>query len=139
MTLYVTNPAAIMEARRRMMRRLFEEGSDFSRVMSFPVELSESTEEYTIKAFLPGLSAEDVNIQYNNGVLAIDGEYKTVEDEKSEKLINEFPIGRFARSFELANSVLSDKIEASMSNGVLTVHAPKAEEAKPRTIKIVAK
>jgi HSP20 family protein len=139
MTLYVTNPQAVMEARRRMMRRMFEENFNEERVMSFPVDLSETSEEYTLKAFLPGLSAEDVNIEYNNNTLSINGEYKAEEEDKSEKLLNEFPAGRFGRSFELAEPIVVDKIEASMSNGVLTVRIPKAEEAKPRTIKIVAK
>lgn len=139
MTLYVTNPQAVMEARRRMMRRMFDENFAEERVMSFPVDLSETSEEYTLKAFLPGLSAEEVNIEYNNNTLSINGEYKAEEDDKAEKLLNEFPAGRFGRSFELAEPIVVEKIEASMSNGVLTVRIPKAEEAKPRTIKIVAK
>jgi HSP20 family protein len=139
MTLYLSTPAAVMEARHRMMRRLFEEKFDNSRVMSFPVDLSETDESYTLKAFLPGLTAEDVNIQYNNDTLVIDGEYKAVEDEKSEKLVSEFPVGRFGRSFELSAPIKEDQIEATMSNGILTIRVPKAEEAKPRTIKIVAK
>jgi Molecular chaperone (small heat shock protein) len=130
-----------MEARRRMMRRMIEENFSADRVMSFPVELSETGNEYTLKAFLPGLASEDVNIQFNNGILSIEGEYKAAAeaDEKVEHLIDEFPAGRFARSFELADPILDEKIDASMSNGVLTVRIPKAEEAKPRTIKIVAK
>jgi HSP20 family protein len=128
-----------MEARRRMMRRMIEQNFSSDRVMSFPVDLSETDEEYTLKAFLPGLTSDEVNIQFNNGILSIDGEYKAEADEKTEKLVDEFPAGRFARSFELADPILEEKIDASMSNGVLTVHVPKAEEAKPRTIKIVAK
>ena len=128
-----------MQARRRMMRRLFEENFNADRVMSFPVALTETSEEYTLKALLPGLTSDEVNIQFNNGVLSIDGEYKAVENEKAEKLVDELPEGRFGRSFELADSIKEEKIEASMSNGILTVHVPKAEEAKPRTIKIIAK
>lgn len=139
MTLYLTNPQAVMEARRRMMRRMFEENFDQERVMSFPVDLSETNEDYTLKAFLPGLTAEEVNIEYNNNTLSISGEYKAEEEDKSEKLLSEFPAGRFGRSFELAEAIVVEKIEASMSKGVLTVRIPKAEEAKPRTIKIVAK
>lgn len=139
MTLYLTNPSAIMQARRRMMRRLFEENFNADRVMSFPVALTESSEEYTLKALLPGLTSDEVNIQFNNGVLSIDGEYKAVEEQKAEKLVDELPEGRFGRSFELADSIKEEKIEASMSNGILTVRVPKAEEAKPRTIKIIAK
>lgn len=138
MTLYFANPNALMEARRRMMHRMVADGFENARVMTFPVELSETGEEYTLKAMLPGLNAEDINIQLNNNVLSIDGEYKVAEN-REESLMDEFPGGRFARSFELSDAVLADKIEASMSNGILTVRIPKAEEAKPRTIKIVAK
>jgi HSP20 family protein len=128
-----------MEARRRMFRHMFEENFNADRVMSFPVELEETDEAYTLKALLPGLTSAEVNIQFSNGILSIEGEYKAAADEKAEKLINELPAGRFARSFELEDTILDEKIEASMSNGVLTVRVPKAEEAKPRTIKIVAK
>jgi len=139
MNLYVTHTPELIEARRRMMRRFFEENFSADRVMSFPVNMVETDEEYTLKAFLPGLTSDEVNIQFNNGTLSIDGEYKAAGDEKIEALIEEFPVGRFARSFELADPILEEKIDASMSNGVLTVHVPKADEAKPRTIKIVAK
>lgn len=139
MTLYVTNPSAIIEARRRMMRRMFNEAFESERVLSFPVDLDETTEEYTIRALLPGLTTEEISIQFNNSILSIEGEYRAVEDEKVTKLINELPQGRFARTFELDEPVRDEKIEASMSNGVLTVRVPKAEEAKPRTIKIVSK
>lgn len=139
MTLYLTNPSAIMEGRRRMLRRMFDENFNADRAMSFPVELSETAEEYTFKALLPGLSTDEINIQFNNGTLSIDGEYKAATDEKAEKLIDELPSGHFARNFELADAILAEQIDASMSNGVLTVRVPKAEVAKPRTIKIVAK
>ncbi|MPM42743.1 hypothetical protein SDC9_89413 [bioreactor metagenome] len=137
MTLYV-NPNALMEARRRMMRRMVADSFDNGRVMTFPVELSQTDEEYTLRAMLPGMSAEEVNIELNSNVLTIEGEYKVAEN-REEPLVDEFPSGRFARSFELSDAVLADKIEASMSNGILSVRIPKAEEAKPRTIKVVAK
>jgi HSP20 family protein len=137
MTLYV-NPNALMEARRRMMRRMVADSFDNGRVMTFPVELSQTDEEYTLRAMLPGMSAEEVNIELNSNMLTIDGEYKVAEN-REEPLVDEFPSGRFARSFELSDAVLADKIEASMSNGILSVRIPKAEQAKPRTIKVVAK
>lgn len=138
MTLYLTNPNAIMEARRRRMQRMLEESFNGERLMSFPVDLSETDEAYTLKAMLPGLKTADVNIELESGILKINGEYKAAEDE-AQHLMSEFPAGRFARSFELADAIVVDKIEASMSDGVLTVHLPKAEEAKPRTIKITAR
>jgi HSP20 family protein len=138
MTLYLTNPNAIMEARRRRMQRMIEDSFNGERLMTFPVDLSETDEAYTLKAMLPGLKTEEINIELESGILKINGEYKAAEDE-AQHLMSEFPTGRFARSFELADAIVVDKIEASMSDGVLTVHLPKAEEAKPRTIKITAK
>lgn len=138
MTLYYTNPNAIMEARRQRMARMLEEAFNGERVMTFPVDLVETDDAYTLKAILPGLKTDDVSIELDKGVLTISGEYKADENE-TEHLVNEFPRGRFARSFELADAIVADKIEASMTDGVLTVHLPKAEESKPRTIKINAK
>jgi HSP20 family protein len=138
MTLYYTNPNAVMEARRQRMARMLEEAFNGERVMTFPVDLVESDDAYTLKAILPGLKTDDVTIELDKGILTISGEYKADEDE-AQHLVNEFPRGRFARSFELADAIVVDKIEASMSDGVLTVHLPKAEESKPRTIKINAK
>jgi len=138
MTLYYTNPNAVMEARRQRMARMLEEAFNGERVMTFPVDLVESDDAYTLKAILPGLKTDDVTIELDKGILSISGEYKADEDE-AQHLVNEFPRGRFARSFELADAIVVDKIEASMSDGVLTVHLPKAEESKPRTIKINAK
>lgn len=138
MTLYVANPSALLESRNRMLRRFINEQFDEEPAMTFPVELVETDEGYSIKALLPGLKAEDVNIQFNEGVLSVDGEYKKT-DESANLLIDELPIGRFARSFELSSPVVIEKIEASMSDGILTIQLPKAEEAKPRTIKINVK
>jgi HSP20 family protein len=127
-----------MEARRQRMARMLEEAFNGERVMTFPVNLAETDDAYTLKAILPGLKTDDVSIELNKGVLAISGEYKA-EESDTQPIVNEFPRGRFARSFELADEIVAEKIEASMSDGVLTVHLPKAEESKPRTIKIVAK
>jgi HSP20 family protein len=138
MTLYYTNPNALIEARRQRMQRMLAESFNGERVMTFPVDLTEDVDFYTLKAFLPGLKTEDVSIELDKGVLTISGEYKA-EEVETHHLMSEFPTGRFARSFELADAIKADKIEASMSDGVLTLHLPKAEEAKPRTIKINTK
>ncbi len=138
MTLYFTNPNAVLEARRRRMQRMLEESFNGERLMTFPVDLVETDEAYTLRAMLPGMKTEDVNIQLNNGILTIDGEYKA-GTEDGQHLMSEFPAGRFARSFELADAIVGDKIEATMADGVLTLQLPKAEEAKPRTIKIKVK
>jgi HSP20 family protein len=138
MTLYVRNPELVAETRRRMLRKMLENSMSSERILSFPLEMKAAKDDYTITGLLPGLTAEEINIEFNNGVLTINGEYKDNRDEDSNYLFSEIPVAKFSRSIEIEDPVLSDKIEASMKNGVLTVRVPKAEEAKPRSIKIVS-
>jgi HSP20 family protein len=136
MTYYISTPT--IEARRRLMRRLIENSFDSDRALTFPMELSSTPEEYILSALLPGLAAEEVNIQFNNGVLTIDGQYSEKRLEGNEYHLAEFPVGKFSRSIEIKDAVKSELIEAVMKQGILIVHIPKAEEAKPKTIKIVS-
>ena len=139
MTLYVRTPETVAEARRRMMRRMLENSFSQERVLSFPMEMKSSQDEYTLTALLPGLTAEEIDIQFNNGTLSIEGEYHDVREENVEYLFSEMPAGKFSRSIEINEPVVSEKIEASMKDGVLSIRIPKAEEAKPKTIKISSK
>ena len=139
MTLYVRTPEMIAESRRRMMRKLLENSFNQERVLTFPMEMKVNENEYVLTALLPGLSTDEINIQFNNGVLVIDGEYRDIREEESEYLFSEMPVGRFSRSIEINDPVVTDKISAGMKDGVLTIHLPKAEGAKPKTIKINAK
>jgi len=139
MTLYIRTPEMIAESRRRIMRRMLENTFNQERVLSFPLEMKVNENEYILTALLPGLSTDEINIQFNNGTLSIDGEYKEIRDEKSEYLFSEMPAGKFSRSVEINDPIVSEKISAGMKDGVLTIHLPKAEEAKPKTIKINAK
>jgi HSP20 family protein len=139
MTLYFRNPEMTAEHRRRMMRRLMEDSYRPERVLTFPLELNSTENDYTLRAMLPGLSAEEISIQFNDSVLTIDGEYTATSEEARQSHFSEFPVGRFSRSLEIKEPVLVENIEASMKDGILTIHIPKAEEAKPKTIKINAK
>ena len=139
MTLYIRTPEMIAESRRRMMRRMLENTFNQERVLSFPLEMKVNENEYTLTALLPGLSTDEINIQFNNSTISIDGEYQEIRDEKSEYLFSEMPAGKFSRSVEINDPIVSEKISAGMKDGVLTIHLPKAEEAKPKTIKINAK
>jgi len=139
MTLYFRNPEMIADSRRRMLRRMMDETYNTDRVLSFPLEMKATENDYALKAMLPGLSAEEINIRYEDGVLTIDGEYTSISEEGKECLFSEMPIGRFSRSIEIKEPIVLDKIEASMKDGILTILIPKAEEAKPKTIKINVK
>ena len=139
MNFYLTTPASVFEARRRMMKRLIDENVENESTFSIPMNLHSNDDGYIISAFVPGLPSDAVNIQFNNGVLTIDGEYSEKEIDGYESHLSELPVGKFSRSIEFNNPVNAEKIEASLKDGILTLRVPKAEEAKPKTIKISSK
>ncbi len=136
MTYYLSTPQ--IEARKRFLRNLIENSYDRERVMSFPMDLYSKADEYVLTAMLPGLTAEDVEIQFNNGILTISGEYADKRVEGDEYFFSELPVGKFSRAIEINEPIKSDKIDAAMKQGLLTIRIPKAEEAKPKSIKIKA-
>jgi len=103
------------------------------------MDLVEADDHFVLKADLPGLADDDVNIEVQDGTLTISGERKS-ESEKREKgwYRVERSFGRFSRSLTLPEGVDADKIEASFDKGVLEVRIPKPEERKPRRIEIGA-
>ncbi len=104
-----------------------------------PVNVMETNDELILTAELPGMREEDINIELENNVLTISGE-KVEErkegDEDRRYHVWERRYGTFSRSFTLPRTVKSDEITASYENGVLTIHLPKAPEAKGRKIEI---
>jgi HSP20 family protein len=116
----------------------FEAGEDVSgRNWLPPVDISETDEALVLIAELPGLNKEDVDITLENNVLSIRGE-RTFEKETSKESYHriERSYGAFSRSFTLPTNLVSDKVQASFSDGLLRVEIPKADEAKPRKIAI---
>lgn len=105
-----------------------------------PVDVIEEKDAIVVSAELPGIRQEDVEIQYENGILTLRGS-RTMETETAEKTFHrvERMYGTFARSFTLPRSVDPERIEATYHNGVLEVRVPKREEAKPKQIKIAVK
>lgn len=116
----------------------FEAGEDMSsRNWLPPVDISETDEALVLTAELPGLSKEDVDITLENNVLSIRGERKFEKEATQENYHRvERSYGAFSRSFTLPSNLVSDKVHASFSDGLLRVEIPKAEEAKPRKITI---
>ena len=100
------------------------------------VNVREEEEAYVLSALVPGLKAEDVNIQVLEDVLHIEGEYK-VED--TEYLMQELPRGSFKRTLRLPADIDADHVEAKITDGVLTLRLPKAESARPKKITITSK
>lgn len=135
MTIYV-NPIR-RSVRRRMMDDLMRDyEDDYSVELTFPIDVKAETESFTITALLPGVHPEDLDIQIVNEIVTISGELKVDRDENASYLLAERPSGRFHRVLTLPTPLNANKVEADLENGVLTLVIPKAEEAKPHTIKI---
>ena len=101
------------------------------------VDIYEGEHELVVKADLPDVKPEELDIRVENNILTIRGERKFEKkvDEKNYLRV-ERAYGSFARSFSLANTVNSEAIKADYKDGVLTLSIPKREEAKPKQIKV---
>ena len=101
------------------------------------VDVFEDKDSVKIVAELPGVKPEDVKLSIENNVLTLRGEKKQVAEEKTERVHRyERAYGSFERSFALPNSVDADRAEAGYDAGLLTIHLPKAERARPREIEV---
>ena len=116
---------------RRMARRLAEQQQPQQRALG--VNIREQDDAYVLSALVPGLKAEDLNIQILENVVSIEGNY---QDADGEYLLNELPSGSFRRALRLPTEVEADKVEAKIADGVLTLNLPKAETARPKKINI---
>ncbi len=97
------------------------------------VNIREEDYAYILNSLVPGLKAEDLNIQVLENVVSIEGEYK---DEEASFLMSELPRGAFRRSLRLPSEIDSGKVKARIADGVLTLTLPKAESARPKKIQV---
>lgn len=130
---------------RREMDRLWDEFFGPSRRAFRPLEaewapladVSETADKVVVKAEVPGIDANDIDISLSGDVLTIKGEKKSEREEKKENYhLVERSYGSFSRTLRLPAAVDADKVEAEYKQGVLTISCPKKEEAKPKAIEI---
>jgi HSP20 family protein len=101
------------------------------------VDIVEDEKEYVIKAEIPEMKKEDVKISVQDDVLSISGERKYEKEEKGKKYHRvERAYGSFLRSFTLPEDADGTKVNAEYKDGVLKVHLPKSEKAKPKAIEV---
>ena len=136
MTLYVTTPFERLA--RRSLQNWFDENAQVADVY-FPINVKADEDTYEITALLPGIKPDELDIKVISDTVTLQGEFKDEADEKAEYLAHELPGGRFYRVITLPVALDSSKAEAKMENGVLTLRVPKAEEAKPKVIKVTNK
>jgi len=101
------------------------------------VDITEDDKEWLVKADLPEVKKEDVKVTVENGVLTITGERKLEKEEKNKKYHRiERSYGNFLRSFTLPDAADGSKVNAEFKDGVLKVHLPKGEKAKPKAVEV---
>ena len=132
MTFYL-HPYSYARPYRRAVRRWTD---DREQALSINVREDAERDAYILSALVPGLKAEDLNIQVLDDVLRIEGEYKA---DENEYLMRELPNGPFTRTLRLPTSIQAEAVEAKIADGVLTLKLPKAESARPKKIEIKAK
>ncbi|MHB8928379.1 MAG: Hsp20/alpha crystallin family protein [Bacillota bacterium] len=102
-----------------------------------PVDVYETEDGFEVQVELPGMKIEDIDISVTGQDIVIKGERKAEENVKDRQCLrSERRFGQFYRAFTLGVPIDSTKVKATYRNGVLTVFVPKAEETKPRQVKI---
>jgi HSP20 family protein len=133
------NPSSLQDHLNRMFSDVFERTAEESSLTTWApaVDIFENEHELVVKADLPDVKPEELDIRVENNILTIRGERKFEKKvNESNYLRVERAYGAFSRSFALANTVNSEAIKASYKDGVLTLTIPKREEAKPKQIKV---
>ncbi len=138
-------PAREMMTLREAMDHLFDDA--FTRPLTLrdgwsapAIDMYQTDDEIVVKASLPGVKADEVQINITGEILTLKGETKQVEEKKDKAWhVREQRWGTFERAIALPTEVVADKAKAEFENGILTISLPKAEEVKPKIINIKAK
>jgi HSP20 family protein len=141
------DPLAELEEMRHRMDRIFSDFPPFRLPLDtrtemgyVPLDISETDEAFEVEAALPGVKPENVEVQVHGDTVTIKGEAKDEAEEKGKNwLRRERRYGMFARSFTLPTDVDTDKASAAFEDGLLKLHLPKSEAARPKTIKVSTK
>jgi HSP20 family protein len=119
---------------------LMRNGGSAYALSSPAIDLYETDNDVVVKAALPGIKADEVQLNVNGDILTIRGETKHEEEQKDKSWhIREQRWGAFERSVRLPSGVMADKAKADFDNGILTITLPKSEKVKPKTITVKAK
>jgi HSP20 family protein len=111
-----------------------EETRSRERYLAPPVDIYETQDGLVVMADLPGVAKDGIDVRVENGLLTLHG--RASHASPGEPIYREFELVNFFRQFELSDKVDQGKISAELKHGVLTLHLPKAEEAKPRKVEV---
>jgi len=140
MTFYFTYPFdwRCQGPMRHMMRHAMAaaRSADVESEVFFPVDVKEEEEAFIVIALLPGVKPEDLNIQVAKDQVSIEGKFECDQQGEVAYLLRERPRGKFYRRLSMPSPLDAEKVEAKMEHGILTLRLPKAEEARPKKIKV---
>jgi HSP20 family protein len=142
MTLIRRSGFADLLSLRQAMDRLFDESFVNPRTWQFgdgqlvPVDVYATDDEVVVEAILPGVKPEEVDITMEGNALSIAGDTSAMIPDREGLLLQEIRRGRFIRTLTLPAGLEPDKATATFEDGILTLRIPKAEQVKPRQIKI---
>lgn len=107
------------------------------RAYSPNVDIVELQNELLLMADVPGVKADDVEINYEQGLLTLHARVQPRQaEDKTQFVVREYGVGDFYRSFQIGDGIDAQKIEAELKDGILSLHLPKAESVKPRRIQV---
>ncbi len=111
---------------------------DGERAMAPAIDVSESEHAYTVRAELPGVKKDDIDVSINDGVLTINAEtrYEHEDKEHGRVIRQERRYGKYVRSMRLGGEIDETRVVADYKDGILTLSLPKAEEVKPKKIEV---
>lgn len=139
MKLYHVSPFAEIDQIQRQLNRVFNEfsGDNVSSNWSVPVELEETETQFIVRALLPGIDRNKIDISIAREQVSIAGEYVRMSPEDTKhRFYSEFPNGQFRRTFSLSVPVLNESATADYTDGVLILTIPKAPEAIDKVVKL---
>ena len=122
-----------------LLGQLWEDGGNGwgAALLAPPLDLTENANELGVRLDLPGLKADDIDIQVNGNQLVVTGERKEEQEEKAETFHRmERRVGKFSRVVTLPCAVQEDKVDAIYADGVLSIKLPKAAEARTKRISV---
>ena len=117
---------------------LAPERTTAGRVYTPAVDIVELGDELLLMADVPGVRPEDVDLNFDNGELTLSAKVHSRQPETTRYQAREYGIGDFYRAFRIGETIDVSKIRAELTDGVLKVHLPKSEDAKPRKIAVKA-
>ncbi len=120
----------------RHMARRWLAAQQAVRPSAMALNVRDDNDAFVLTALVPGLKAEDLTIQVLEDVVSIEG---AIPEAEGEYLLQELPSGAFRRELRLPAALDANNVEAKIADGVLSIRLPKAESARPKSIKVIAK